>query len=172
MPSAARPDLFAFMDAYTVLGVDYSANSSVIRQAYKRLAKQHHPDKHPAGSAEHQQATTRMAQINDAYRLIRDAPLRHHRVSKGSDPITPWTDDELDDAIRRARMSQQFDRWMTVALVVVAVIVVPSIVGTVAAFNALGSLTWPFTGVVGLGSTIFLYTVLGPRAWRTLYRED
>jgi curved DNA-binding protein CbpA len=125
MPSSARPDLFAFMDAYKVLGVEYSADSSVIRQGHKRLAKQHHPDKYPAGSAEQQQATARMAEINDAYRLIRKAPLRYHRVSKASDPTTPWTDTELDDAIRRARMDmdQEVDRWITIALIAVGLII-------------------------------------------------
>ena len=125
MPSSARPDLFAFMDAYKVLGAEYSADSSVIRQGHKRLAKQHHPDKYPAGSAEQQQATARMAEINDAYRLIRKAPLRYHRVSKASDPTTPWTDTELDDAIRRARMDmdQEVDQWITIALIAVGLII-------------------------------------------------
>lgn len=160
------------MDAYKVLGVDYAADSSTIRQAHRRLAKQHHPDKYPAGSAEQRQASARMAEINDAYRLIREAPLRHHRVSKGSDPTTPWTDTELDDAIRRARMNQQVDRWMTIALIAVAVIVVPFFVGSVAVFKALGPAALPLTAAVGLGSTVFLWAVLGPRAWRTLYKIE
>jgi hypothetical protein len=172
MPSSARPDLFAFMDAYKVLGVDYTADSAAIRQAHKRLAKQHHPDRFPAGSAEQQQATARMAEINDAYRLIREAPLRYHRVSKASDPTTPWTDNELDDAIRRARMNQEVDRWMTIALIAVAVIAVPFFASSVAVFKALGPLALPLTAAVGLGSTVMLWTMLGPRAWRTLYKIE
>ena len=109
MPSA-RPDLLAVMDAYKALGVDYSADPAAIRQAHKRLAKQHHPDRFPTGSAEQQQATAHMAAINDAYGLIRKAPLRNYRVSKAADPTTPRTDTEHDDAIRR--MNQQVDRWM------------------------------------------------------------
>lgn len=113
------------MDAYKVLGVEYTADSSTIRQAHRRLAKQHHPDKFPGGSAEQQRATTRMAEINDAYRLISNAPLRYHRVSTASDPTTPWTDGELDAAVRRAQVNQQFDRWVTIAMVVVGVVVLP-----------------------------------------------
>jgi DnaJ-like protein len=158
MPSSARPDLFAFIDAYKVLGVDYTANSAAIRQAHKRLAKQHHPDKFPAGSAEQQQATARMAEINDAYRLIREAPLRYHRVSKASDPTTPWTDIELDDAIRRARMNRVVDRSTTIALIAVAAIAVPLLASSVAALKAL-----PLTAAVVLGWTVMLWTFL---VWR------
>ena len=161
MPVSARPDLFAFMDAYKVLGVDYTADSAAIRQAHKRLAKQHHPDRFPAGSAEQQQATTRMAEINDAYQLIREAPLRYHRVSKASDPTTPWTDIELEEAIRRARMNQEVDRWMTIALIAAAVIAVPFFRRSVAVFKALGPL--PLIAVVGLGSTVMLIML-----WTTL----
>ena len=156
MASSARPDLFAFMDAYRVLGVDYTADSASIRRAHKRLAKQHHPDRFPAGS-EQQQATARMAEINDAYRLIREAPLRYHRVSKASDPTTPWTDIELDDAIRRAHMNQLVDRSTTIALIAVAAIAVPLFASSVAVFNL------PLTAAVALGWTVMLWTFL---VWR------
>ena len=158
MPSSVRPDLFAFMDAYKVLGVDYTADSASIRRAHKRLAKQHHPDRFPAGSAEQQQATARMAEINDAYRLIREAPLRYHRVSKASDPTTPWTDIELDDAIRRARINQVVDRSTTIALIAVAAIAVPLFASTVAVLKAL-----PLTAALVLGWTVMLWTFL---VWR------
>jgi hypothetical protein len=160
MPSSARPDLFAFMDAYQVLGVDYPANSAAIRQAHKRLAKQHHPDRFPAGSAEQQQATARMAEINDAYRLIREGPLQYHRVSKASDPTTPWTDIELDDAIRRARLNQVVDRSTTIALIAAAAIAVPLFASSVAIIKAL-----PLTAAVVLGWTVVLWTIL---VWRRL----
>lgn len=161
MPTSARPDLFAFMDAYEVLGVDYAVDSAAIRRAHKRLAKQHHPDRFPAGTAEQQQATTRMAEINDAYRLIREAPLRYHRVSKASDPTTPWTDLELEEAIRRARVNQKVNRWMTIALIAAAVIAVPFLTSSVAVLKALGPL--PLIAVVGLGSTVMLIML-----WTTL----
>jgi hypothetical protein len=158
MPPSARPDLFAFMDAYKVLGVDYTADSANVRRAHKRLAKQHHPDRFPAGSAEQQQATSRMAEINDAYRLIREAPLRYHRVSKRSDPTTPWSDIELDDAIRHARMNQVVDRSTTVALIAVAAIAVPLLASSVAVVKAL-----PPTAALVVGWTVLLWTIL---VWR------
>lgn len=91
------------MDAYALLGVEHAANPGEIRQAYKRLAREHHPDRHPASSPEQQAATERMTAINAAYQLVRDAPLRHHRVSTGARPDDPWTDAELEAAIRAAR---------------------------------------------------------------------
>jgi hypothetical protein len=165
MRTSAQPDLFAFMDAYQVLGVDYTVDSAAIRRAHKRLAKQHHPDRFPADSVEQQQATTRMAEINDAYRLIREAPLRYHRVSKASDPTTPWTDLELEEAIRRARINRQVERWMTIALIAAAVIAVPFFTNSVAFFKALGSL--PLTAAVLIGSTVMLVML-----WTTLTRGN
>ena len=146
------------MDAYKVLDVEYTAAPAAIRQAHKRLAKQHHPDRFPAGSAEQQQATARMAEINDAYRLIREAPLRFHRVSKASDPTTPWTDIELDDAIRRARMNRVVDRSTTIALIAVAAIAVPLFASSVAVLKGL-----PLTAAVMLGWAVMLWTFL---VWR------
>jgi hypothetical protein len=173
--TAAHPDLFAFMDAYNVLGVDYAADSSTIRRAHRRLAKQHHPDKFPAGSAEQQQATARMAEINDAYRLVSTAPLKHHRVSKASDPTTPWTDGELDAALHRAQVDQQFDRWMSVALMAVAVIVLPFVsYGLMPMLASKGPMAMPLMLVVGTGvslvSTFVIWSMVGPGGWRVLYK--
>jgi hypothetical protein len=116
--STGRPDLNAFMDAYVILEVKYAANPLDIRKAYKRKARAHHPDRLPAGSPEHRQATERMAAVNAAYQLIREAPLRHHRISTGAQPDDPWTDDDLDAALRRSRMDTVLSRGICVALAV------------------------------------------------------
>ena len=50
--------------AYAALGLEPGANASTIEQAYKRLIKQHHPDR-SGGDAE------RAAEINRAYRELR-----------------------------------------------------------------------------------------------------
>jgi hypothetical protein len=169
MPAETRPDLFAFMDAYKALGVDYAADSSAIRVAYRRLTRLHHPDRHPAGSPEQQRATARMAEINDAYRLVREAPLRYHRVSRASDPDRPWTEDELSEALRQAKLNRTIDLGMTVGSVVVAVIIVPLFVSSLmpAVMHA-GPLQGPLTIALILGSTFVMYEILGPRMWQTL----
>jgi hypothetical protein len=167
MPTT-RPDLFAVMDAYKVLGVEYSANSSEIRRAHRRLARQHHPDRYPAGSAEQQQATGRMAVINDAYRVARDAPLRYHRVSKAADPDTAWSDSELDEAVRRAAAVRKVDLTITIALVVLSVAIVPLLIRGLA---PVADLTfWPLYIGLSLVSSIVMWSMLGPRGWQAMYK--
>ncbi len=41
----------ADMDPYRVLGVDSTASDAEIKRAYRRLARQHHPDRNPGDSA-------------------------------------------------------------------------------------------------------------------------
>lgn len=53
---------------YEVLGVTADASPAAVRDAYRRLARTHHPDR--AGRA------VRMAEINDAYRVLRDPRAR------------------------------------------------------------------------------------------------
>ena len=115
------PDLNAFMDAYATLGVPYGASRLDVRQAFKRQTRAHHPDRFPPGSPEQLQATQRMAAANAAYALIKDAPLRYHRISTGSRPYEPWTGDELDAALHRARQDAQTDRWIGAGLSTVGV---------------------------------------------------
>ena len=117
MPARSdTPDLNEFLDAYGLLGVEYGASPPDIARAFKRQAREHHPDRYPSGSAEQQQATARMAAINAAYRLIRDAPLRHHRISTGARADDPWTVDELDAAMHRARRDVLVSRGISVLL--------------------------------------------------------
>ncbi len=55
-------------DYYATLGVDRGATAADIKQAYRRLANQHHPDK--GGSTEQFQA------IEEAYRVLSDPAAR------------------------------------------------------------------------------------------------
>ena len=55
-------------DPYKVLGVSPDASDDEIKQAYRRLAKQYHPDRNP-GDAE---AARKMQEINAAYEQIKN----------------------------------------------------------------------------------------------------
>jgi len=67
--------------AYAVLGLEPGADRAAVEQAYKRLIKEHHPDRE-GGDAR------RAAELNRAYR-----ELRAHRELK--DPLDLVSDDDL-----------------------------------------------------------------------------
>jgi DnaJ-class molecular chaperone len=59
-------------DPYTLLGVERGADDAAIRAAYRKLAKQHHPDLNPGNKA----AEERFKAINAAYALLSDSEKR------------------------------------------------------------------------------------------------
>ena len=65
-------------DPYKVLGVSPNATDDEIKQAYRRLAKQYHPDRNPGDAA----AAKKMQQINAAYEQIKD-PDAYKRSQTG-----------------------------------------------------------------------------------------
>jgi len=158
------------MDAYKLLGVEYSADPSELRRAYKRLVRLNHPDRFPSGSAEQQEATAGMAAINGAYALVREAPLRHHRVSRAASPDTAWTDDELEQAIQRARLDRKVDIGISVALAFVAVVLVPFLVRMLPSAAYANPMTAPLVMVIMMGASMLMWSLLGPQMWRTMYK--
>lgn len=55
-------------DPYKVLGVSPDASDEEIKKAYRRLAKEYHPDRNPGDK----EAAKKMQQINDAYDRIKN----------------------------------------------------------------------------------------------------
>ncbi|MFA6091477.1 MAG: DnaJ C-terminal domain-containing protein [Elusimicrobiota bacterium] len=60
-----------FKDYYAALGVRKDASADQIKQAYRRLAKQHHPDLHL--DKDKARATDRFKEINEAYEVLSDS---------------------------------------------------------------------------------------------------
>lgn len=58
-------------DYYEVLGVSRSASAQEVKKAYRRLARQYHPDVNDDPDAE-----TRFKEINEAYQVLSDAEKR------------------------------------------------------------------------------------------------
>ncbi len=58
-------------DPHEVLGVPRDAGQSTIKAAWRRLAREHHPDLTPGDPVAAQRATRRMAEINQAYAALR-----------------------------------------------------------------------------------------------------
>src|SRR5688572_1660271 len=63
-----------FRDYYEVLGVPRTAKPEEIKRAYRKLARKHHPDTHPA--AERDKAGERFKEINEAYEVLSDPEKR------------------------------------------------------------------------------------------------
>ena len=59
-------------DLYSVLGVPRTATEKEIRTAYRKLARQHHPDVNPGDAS----AEARFREINAAYEVLSDAEKR------------------------------------------------------------------------------------------------
>ena len=68
-------------DPYEVLGVDRNASDDEIKRAYRRLARQFHPDANPDDPA----AAKKMQEINAAYDQIKN-PEKYQGQNQGYNP--------------------------------------------------------------------------------------
>jgi len=68
-------------DPHEVLGVPSDASPAAIKAAWRKLAREHHPDLARDDPAAAAAATRRMAEINRAYEQLRRAPLAEDRTT-------------------------------------------------------------------------------------------
>ena len=73
-------------DYYAVLGVPPDATPSQIKKAYRKLARQHHPDTNPGDT----DAAERFKAINQAYEVLTD-PARRQAYDATRPPVTSTT---------------------------------------------------------------------------------
>ena len=59
-------------DYYEVLGIQKGAGDQEIKKAYRKLAKENHPDLNPGDKG----AEARFKEINEAYEVLSDASKR------------------------------------------------------------------------------------------------
>ena len=62
-------------DYYEILGVDRNANEDDLKKAYRRLARQHHPDTQ-AGEPDKKAAEEKFKELNEAYAVLSDEEKR------------------------------------------------------------------------------------------------
>jgi molecular chaperone DnaJ len=74
------------LDYYEILGVDKSASAQDIKSAYRKLAKEWHPDVHQGDKAE---AEIRFKKINEAYAALGDEQARA-TYDEGQNPHYAW----------------------------------------------------------------------------------
>lgn len=70
-----------YRDYYAVLGVGKQADAQQIKQAYRRLARKHHPDLNPGD----RQASERFKEIGEAYEVLSDPGRRRRYDQLGPD---------------------------------------------------------------------------------------
>lgn len=63
------------IDYYKTLGITAGATQAQVKQAYRKLAKQFHPDSQPGG-VNTQSATDKIASVNAAYEILGDVQER------------------------------------------------------------------------------------------------
>jgi curved DNA-binding protein len=70
-----------YKDYYSILGVKKDASAKEIKQAFRRLARQHHPDVNP----DDPNAEERFKEINEAYEVLSDPEKRAKYEQLGQD---------------------------------------------------------------------------------------
>lgn len=70
-----------YKDYYTILGVPRDADEKVIKKAYRRLAREHHPDMNPNNP----RAEEKFKELNEAYEVLSDPQKRQRYDHLGKD---------------------------------------------------------------------------------------
>ena len=80
-----------YKDYYAILGVQKDASAEDIKQAYRLLAKRHHPDLNPGKNKS--QAEDKFKEINEAYEVLHDPEkkVKYDKIGPGSQ-AAPETD--------------------------------------------------------------------------------
>ncbi len=106
-------------DYFEVLGVKRTASDKEIKQAFRRLARQSHPDVNPGDKA----AETRFKEINEAHEVLSDPEKRKKyeqfgdqwehgdqfaRAQQGARPGTQWRPEQGFGSARRERGGAPF----------------------------------------------------------------
>lgn len=110
---------------YDELGIGPGASIGEVRDAYRRLAREYHPDRTAASAA----GSDRMPRINEAYRVLSDPARRavYDAGLRGGGPMRTSPRDDPDDGVEPyvspATMPPIAVPWRTIAVCAVVAIV-------------------------------------------------
>src|SRR6478752_3003932 len=88
-----------FIDYYKILNLDKSASEADIKKAYRKLAREHHPDLNPNDKEAHK----RFQQINEAHEVLSDPEKRKKYDQYGKD----WKHAEQFEQARQQQGQRQ-----------------------------------------------------------------
>lgn len=94
-----------FKDYYTTLGVPKNATEAEIKKAYRKLARQHHPDLNPGSKA----AEARFKEINEANEVLGNAESRRKYDDLGAN----WRNYEQGGAQQASQQARRRTRTVT-----------------------------------------------------------
>jgi curved DNA-binding protein len=86
-------------DLYDILGVSRTSSHEEIKKAYRRLAKQHHPDVNPGN----RQAEERFKEVSAAFEVLSDEKRRKLYDEFGADSLRSGFDPARAEEVRRWR---------------------------------------------------------------------
>ena len=89
-----------FIDYYQVLGIDKNASPEEIKKAYRKLARQYHPDVNP----NNEEAKKKFQQINEANEVLSDPEKRKKYDQYGKD----WKHAEEFEKARQQQGQRQY----------------------------------------------------------------
>lgn len=90
----------AFIDYYSVLGVDKKAAADEIKKAFKKLARKYHPDLNP----DDKEANLKFQQINEAHEVLSDPEKRKKYDEYGEH----WKHADQYEQARQSQQQQQY----------------------------------------------------------------
>lgn len=93
----------AFIDYYTVLGLDKNAGTDDIKKAYRKLARKYHPDLNP----DDQEAKQKFQQINEAQEVLTDPEKRKQYDKYGEQYGERWKEGEQYEQQRQSQQQHQ-----------------------------------------------------------------
>jgi curved DNA-binding protein len=92
-----------FIDYYKILGINKDATTEDIKKAYRKLARQHHPDLNPNDKEAHK----KFQQINEANEVLSDPEKRKKYDQYGKD----WQHAEQFEQARQSQGRQRGGQW-------------------------------------------------------------